>query len=74
MPPVLGPRSPSNTVLWSCAPASGRMAAPSVTAKKDASSPSMNSSTTTLAPAAPKAPDSRQRASAASASGSVQAK
>ena len=71
MPPVLGPRSSSNTVLWSWAPASGRMAVPSVIAKKEASSPTMNSSTTTLAPAAPKAPASRQSASAASASGSV---
>mmetsp|Transcript_868 Transcript_868/g.3627 ORF Transcript_868/g.3627 Transcript_868/m.3627 type:complete len:210 (+) Transcript_868:750-1379(+) len=55
MPPVLSPVSPSPTRLWSCAPTSGTATPPPTTAKKLASSPSRNSSTTISAPAAPKA-------------------
>src|SRR6266849_8458958 len=51
MPPVLGPVSPSPTRLWSCAVASGSACVPSISAKKLASSPAKNSSTTTSAPA-----------------------
>ena len=51
MPPVFGPLSPSKARLWSCAVASGSACSPSHSAKKDASSPSMNSSITTSAPA-----------------------
>ena len=54
MPPVLGPLSPSKARLWSWAPTSGSTCSPSQSAKKLASSPSMNSSITTEAPAAPK--------------------
>ena len=50
MPPVLGPRSPSNTRLWSCAVPSGIARVPSHSAKKLASSPNRHSSTTTSAP------------------------
>ena len=63
MPPVFGPLSPSKARLWSCAPTSGSACSPSQSAKKLASSPSMNSSITTEAPAAPKRlPDSMSRA------------
>ena len=53
MPPVLGPRSPSKTALWSWADASGQTVRPSVSAKTETSSPSRYSSTTTRAPASP---------------------
>ena len=53
MPPVLGPRSPSKTALWSWADASGHTVRPSVSAKTETSSPSRYSSTTTRAPASP---------------------
>src|SRR5215831_14993642 len=56
MPPVLGPRSPSKARLWSCAEASASAVSPSQSAKKEASSPCRNSSTTTCAPAAPNPP------------------
>src|SRR5262252_9543236 len=56
MPPVLGPRSPSKARLWSCAEASAIAVSPSQSAKKEASSPCKNSSTTTCAPAAPNPP------------------
>ena len=56
MPPVLGPWSPSNTRLWSCAETSGIAVSPSQSAKNDASSPSRNSSITTSAPASPRPP------------------
>src|ERR1700722_14797442 len=69
MPPVLGPVSPSPTRLWSCAEASGSACAPSHSAKKLASSPVRNSSTTISAPAAPNRPPSAaSTASYASAS------
>ena len=55
MPPVLGPTSPSPTALWSWQAASGSAVSPSTSAKKEASSPARKSSTTTEAPAAPKA-------------------
>jgi len=71
IPPVLGPRSSSKIVLWSWAAGRGRAETPSVITKKDASSPVMNSSTTTVRPAAPNASSSRQSRMAASASGSV---
>ena len=71
MPPVLGPRSSSNTVLWSWAAASGTTDEPLENAKNDASSPTMNSSTTTVAPAAPNSRRSMHWAMAASASSSV---
>ena len=61
MPPVLGPRSPSQTVLWSCAAPNGSAETPSESTKNDTSSPVMNSSTTTARPASPNAPSSRQR-------------
>ncbi len=47
MPPVLGPSSPSQTRLKSCAGASGTTVCPSVTANSDTSGPSRNSSMTT---------------------------
>ena len=47
MPPVFGPVSPSNARLWSCAVASASACSPSQSAKNEASSPRMNSSTTT---------------------------
>ena len=50
MPPVLGPRSSSQIVLWSCAAPNGSAEAPSESTKNDASSPVMNSSTTTVRP------------------------
>ncbi len=39
MPPVLGPRSPSKTRLWSCVGAIGRNERPSVRTMKESSSP-----------------------------------
>ena len=56
MPPVFGPASPSPRRLWSCEVASGSTCAPSTMAMKLASSPSRNSSMTTLSPAGPKRP------------------
>ncbi len=56
MPPVLGPASPSPSRLWSCEVASGSTCSPSTITMKLASSPSRNSSTTTVSPAAPKLP------------------
>ena len=56
MPPVFGPASPSPRRLWSCDVASGNTWLPSTIAMKLASSPSRNSSTTTLSPAGPKRP------------------
>ena len=56
MPPVFGPLSPSKARLWSCAVASGSACSPSHSAKNEASSPAMNSSITTSAPASPKPP------------------
>ena len=59
MPPVFKPVSPSPTRLWSCALASATALPPPTTAKKDASSPSKNSSTTISSPALPNmAPES----------------
>ena len=52
MPPVLGPSSPSKARLWSCAVPKGSTVLPSQSAKKLASSPSRNSSTTAEAPGA----------------------
>ena len=72
MPPVFGPLSPSPTRLWSCAVPTGRQVVPSTRTKKLASSPSMNSSITTSAPAAPKAPP-KAASTAPSASASVMA-
>jgi hypothetical protein len=54
MPPVFGPVSPSPMRLWSCAPMHRQHVVPSVSAKSETSSPSMNSSTSTSAPAEPK--------------------
>ncbi len=71
MPPVLGPRSPSCTVLWSCAATSGSTPVPSESAKNDASSPTRNSSITTVSPESPKARASRHCATARSASSRV---
>src|SRR6267378_417571 len=71
MPPVFGPRSPSKTVLWSCAALNATQAAPFDSAKNETSSPRKNSSTTTVAPAAPNSRCSMQRAIATSASASV---
>src|ERR1044071_2994467 len=68
MPPVFGPSSLSKTRLWSCDEASGRMCSPSVSTRKLASSPSRNSSTTTLSPAAPKTRRMSTSSIAASAS------
>ena len=56
MPPVLGPVSPSPTLLWSCALARGIAVIPSHKAKKLASMPSRYSSIKTVFPASPKAP------------------
>ncbi len=56
MPPVFRPVSPSPTRLWSCAVPIGRTVSPSQSTKKEASSPSMNSSITTSAPASPNSP------------------
>src|SRR6185437_3617547 len=70
MPPVFGPSSWSNARLWSCALANGIAVSPSQSAKKLISRPDKNSSITTSAPAAPKAP-SNIMAIAASASASV---
>ena len=71
MPPVFGPRSSSNTVLWSWATPSATAACPSVSANREASSPSMNSSTTTASPAAPNRRSSRHAPRARSASARV---
>src|SRR5436309_1272410 len=71
MPPVLGPRSPSKTALWSSAAASGIASCPFARTKKDTSCPTMSSSTTTRAPEVPKALCSMHSAIAASASSSV---
>ena len=72
MPPVLGPSSPSPTRLWSCAVPMGSTFSPSQRMKKLASSPSMNSSITTSAPALPNSPPNMS-SMAASASDSVMA-
>ncbi|MCY1558524.1 hypothetical protein D9M68_954660 [compost metagenome] len=72
MPPVLGPLSPSKARLWSCAVVSGRIASPSESTKRLTSSPSMNSSITTAAPDAPKAPE-KQSMMASSASSTLMA-
>ncbi len=53
MPPVLGPRSPSKTGLWSWVLKSGMAVRPSVRTMKVASSPAKNSSTTTRLPWSP---------------------
>mmetsp|Transcript_13285 Transcript_13285/g.32292 ORF Transcript_13285/g.32292 Transcript_13285/m.32292 type:complete len:274 (-) Transcript_13285:206-1027(-) len=55
MPPVFRPVSPSPTRLWSCAPTNGTAIPPPTTAKKLASSPVRNSSTTIADPASPNA-------------------
>ena len=56
MPPVLGPVSPSPTLLWSCAFARGIAVTPSHKAKKLASTPSKYSSIKIVLPASPKNP------------------
>ncbi len=61
MPPVFGPWSPSRARLKSCAGSSGTAVTPSVTANRDTSGPSRNSSITTV-------PQSRACARAASMS------
>ena len=61
MPPVFGPSSPSRRRLWSCEVASGSTCVPSTMAMKLASSPSRNSSITTLSPALPKRPSNIAR-------------
>ena len=67
MPPVFGPRSPSHTRLWSWALGSITTLSPSHSAKIEASSPSRYSSTTTVEPDSPNAPEKQSRtASAAS--------
>src|SRR3989442_1479278 len=71
MPPVFGPWSPSKTVLWSWAAASGSASAPLASAKNETSSPDRNSSTTTAAPAAPKAARSMHSATASSSASGV---
>src|SRR5580693_9215194 len=48
MPPVFGPWSPSRARLKSCAGSSGTAVTPSVTANRDTSGPSRNSSITTV--------------------------
>ena len=62
--------SPSPTRLWSCALGSMTMLLPSQSAKMLASSPSRNSSITTVQPEAPNAPEKQSR-TAASASAST---
>ncbi len=71
MPPVFGPVSPSPTRLWSCAETSGNAVSPSMSAKKLASSPSRNSSTTSEAPASPNTFFTMMASMAASASDRV---
>ena len=56
MPPVLGPRSPSPTALWSWAVPNSSTLRPSTRANRLASSPRRHSSITTVSPALPKAP------------------
>ena len=53
IPPVFGPLSPSSARLWSCTEAMGTTREPSEKTRKETSSPSRNSSITTLAPAEP---------------------
>ena len=57
IPPVLGPTSPSPTLLWSCALVSGIAVFPSHKAKKLASIPSKYSSTNIVSPASPNFPE-----------------
>ena len=73
MPPVLGPRSPSKTVLWSCGGAErARVVAVGRARRTTTSSPVMNSSTTTRgAGRAERAPLHARARSRASASSSV---
>ncbi len=68
---VRAARSPSSRVLWSCELASGTTRVPSTTAMKLASSPTRNSSMTTVAPAWPNCRCRSTRSSAASASARV---
>ena len=51
MPPVLGPVSPSPTLLKSCAASSGTTVSPSTTQNSDTSGPSRNDSSSTGCPA-----------------------
>ena len=71
MPPVFGPLSPSKARLWSCAVPIGRTFSPSDSTKNEASSPSMNSSITTSAPAVPKAPPNMSSIAARASSSSM---
>ena len=71
MPPVFGPRSPSRARLWSCEGASGSTVVPSVSAMKETSSPSRNSSTTTRLPASPSRRARMSSSTASSASATV---
>ncbi len=71
MPPVLGPRSPARSRLWSCAGTRESTRSPSVRASTDTSSPSMNSSTSTWWPLSPKALPSSIDSMASSASARV---
>src|SRR5579883_2031069 len=73
MPPVLGPRSPSSSRLWSCAGRNGSQPSPSVRKSNETSSPSMCSSTRISAPAAPNTRWVSMASIAASASASVPA-
>ncbi len=57
MPPVLGPVSPSPTRLWSFAVPKGIAVLPRAEAEDAGLLAVMNSSTTTSAPAPPKAPE-----------------
>ena len=72
MPPVFGPRSPSNARLWSWAVPISSACVPSQSANRLASSPARNSSITSVSPAWPKAPAKAER-TASSASSAVAA-
>ena len=58
IPPVLGPSSPLNALLWSLALASQITSSESMSAKADSSAPQMHSSTIIVSLAAPKPPES----------------
>src|SRR5207253_2072192 len=61
MPPVLGPRSSSKVALWSWAAGRGGAEARWVVTEKDAASPVVTSSATTVRPAAPDATSTTTR-------------
>ena len=68
IPPVFGPRSPSQIRLWSSAVDNGTACSPSQSTKNETSGPVRHSSITSLDPAAPNWPSSIAARTARSAS------